>query len=411
MDLSKLSDDQLSIAMKVAKEAKRQGVNPDFVLPMVMAESGFDQGQTSKKGAIGVMQLMPDTAKGLKVDPSDIDQNIRGGVTLIKELVDNKNIGDDPHKVLMAYNAGPKTKFFETGNVQDLPDETLSHITKVSGFYGGELPKVSIGAQRDEEEPTQEKPAEPASTAEVPAIGSTEIPGEKAALGTVGAYTGAKVAGGIETGKKAVPILQTLYDKATGSDAFMHRPQSAASLQRYANSQLGHDLRVPLAELEKIQGKPIRTMSEVQDAIKSIQAQPRTAKVASVNPQTGQPRKIFTAPKPAVDLTQFKHTPTMATRAADEAARGVELVKGALPSAGRIGLGALGGANAAMSGYDAYKLYEKEGFTPRVASKMAATVGGGLSMLPFGVTQVIGAGLQAPELAWTGYDYLTKDGE
>ena len=73
-----------------------------------------------------------------------------------------------------------------------------------------------------------------------------------------------------------------------------------------------------------------------------------------------------------------------------------------------------------MSGYDAYELAqkikkEKEqgikhdtilGLTPdewRLASKSAATVGGGLSMLPFGVTQLGGLALQAPEMAISGY--------
>jgi hypothetical protein len=119
---------------------------------------------------------------------------------------------------------------------------------------------------------------------EIPQKSDFEIPGDKTALGVLGAITGAKVAGGVETSKKVLPILQTLYEKGTGSDAYMHRPQSQSSLQRYANTQLGHDLRVPLSELEKVTGKPIRTMSEVQDAVKQIQAQPRTAKTVSGQP-------------------------------------------------------------------------------------------------------------------------------
>lgn len=318
---------------------------------------------------------------------------------------ENSEDARDNYKIYIAHKLGLKS------TTDPFPENAVPKLAQaVATFEGGKWhdddkeekkseDKTEVGAEASGEVPSGE---------EVPQGGSTEIDGEKAALGAVGAITGAKVAGGFETGKKAVPILQTLYDKATGSDAYMHRPQSQASLQRYANSQLGHDLRVPLSELEKVTGKPIRTMSEVQDAIKQVQAQPRTAKTVSIDPRTGAPRKIFTAPKPAIDLSQFKHVSNMATRAADEVGRGVELIKGALPSAGRIGFGALGGANAAMSGYDAYNEYRKEGFTPRVASKFASTVGGGLSMLPFGVTQIVGAGLQAPELVWSGVDALNE---
>jgi hypothetical protein len=144
MDLSKLTDDQLEIAKKVAAEAEKQGLNPGFVLPMVMAESGFNPKAVSKAGALGVMQLMPNTAKTLDVDPNDVDQNIQGGIKFLKKLIENKNIGNDPNKVLMGYNAGPNTKFFETGKLEDLPDETLNHIVKVSNFYGGNLPTPSF---------------------------------------------------------------------------------------------------------------------------------------------------------------------------------------------------------------------------------------------------------------------------
>ena len=152
MDLSKLTDEQLEIAEKIAKKAKAKGLNPDFVLPMVMAESGFNPKAESKKGAIGVMQLMPDTAKGLRVNPHDMDENIEGGLNLLKELISNKKIGNDPYRVLAGYNASTETrnKFYETGDLAVLPDETIYHMDKVSSFYGGALPKVQIGESTDE---------------------------------------------------------------------------------------------------------------------------------------------------------------------------------------------------------------------------------------------------------------------
>lgn len=209
MDLSKLSDDQLQIAMKVADEAKKQGINPDFVLPMVMGESGFDPKATSKKGAIGVMQLMPETAKSLNIDPNDIDQNISGGVSLIKQLVQNKNIGSDPYKVLTGYNAGPASKFFETGNLQDLPDETVNHMVKVSDIYGGNLPQVTMANPVGEVPalPTQGKPL--INTA--PTVAKTpEIPVPIA--GAAGAILGGLSGTGAATVKAKVDAATEAYE-------------------------------------------------------------------------------------------------------------------------------------------------------------------------------------------------------
>lgn len=142
MSKSDLTTEQLGNILKVAKESVKQGVNPYFVLPMVMQESGFSSSAKSKAGAFGVMQLMPATANGLKVDPADNDQNISGGVALIKELMANPKIGNDPYKILAGYNAGPTTKFLTSGNLSDLPLETLQHMEKVSNYYGGDLPTV-----------------------------------------------------------------------------------------------------------------------------------------------------------------------------------------------------------------------------------------------------------------------------
>lgn len=434
MDLSKLTDEQLDIAEKIAKKAKEKGLNPDFVLPMVMAESGFNPKAESRKGAIGVMQLMPDTAKGLRVNPHDMDENIDGGLNLLKELVSNKKIGNDPYKVLAGYNTSTETrnKFYETGDLAVLPDETISHMEKVSNFYGGSLPKVSGEAT---EEPAA---GEPSGDVKPPPPGDDTIkpapkglPGETDPYAVIGGVTGASIASSVETGKKALPLLQNLYDKATGSTEYMNRPQSRASLQRYLNSQIAPDIRIPLKELEKVagQGKPVRTMSEVQDALAYLKEVPEQKVTKPVyKPQaygsktlvdTGKVTPTTIPGRPAVDLSAYKYTPTLATRAADQAAGAGQVIKGALPSVGRIGVGALGGANAAISGYDAWELAQKlkEMKDPswkdyaRLATKTLSTAGGVASMLPFGITQIGGAIAQAPELAWSAYDYLTEPKE
>lgn len=152
--LQGLDDDQRAVAAKVIAESVKQGVNPNFTIPVVMAESRFKPDAVSKAGAIGVMQLMPDTASGLKVDPSNVDQNIEGGIKLIKELASNKKIGNDPIKILAGYNTSTETrnKFLESGDLNVLPAETLQYIVNIGEHAGGDLPSASF------EGGTEEKP-------------------------------------------------------------------------------------------------------------------------------------------------------------------------------------------------------------------------------------------------------------
>jgi hypothetical protein len=91
----------------VAKEAERQGLDPAIALHALYRETGGlkdPEKARSKAGAIGVMQLMPATAKSLGVDPTDPYQNIQGGVTYLKQMQDKYQ---NPQLTLMAYNAGP----------------------------------------------------------------------------------------------------------------------------------------------------------------------------------------------------------------------------------------------------------------------------------------------------------------
>ena len=60
--------------------------------------------EKSKAGAIGAMQLMPNTAKELNIDPMDPAQNIKGGVSYFKQQMDKYK---DPYLAAIAYNAGP----------------------------------------------------------------------------------------------------------------------------------------------------------------------------------------------------------------------------------------------------------------------------------------------------------------
>ena len=164
MDLSKLSDEQLGVALKVIESAKKHGVNPDFVLPMVRVESDFNPNAKSSAGAIGPMQLMPGTARELGVNPENLDENIDGGMRYLRSLIDNKKLQNNPTYIFSAYNAGPNAKFFETGDIKDLPDETIKHVVRVMGHYGETPPPMTMEAAEAPAEPVEETTTEDTTT-------------------------------------------------------------------------------------------------------------------------------------------------------------------------------------------------------------------------------------------------------
>lgn len=115
----------------VEKAAQANGLDPNLVRAVVKTESNFDYLAVSKAGAMGLMQLMPDTAKDLGVsDPFDPAQNVHGGARYLKLMLDRYS--GDLNRALSAYNWGPGNLDRSTGF---LPDETRSYIERVNEYY------------------------------------------------------------------------------------------------------------------------------------------------------------------------------------------------------------------------------------------------------------------------------------
>lgn len=110
--------------------ATEHGIDPLLIKAIIKAESNFDPAAVSPKGAQGLMQLMPATARDLQVtDPFDPQENITGGAKYLRSLLDSYRW--DVELSLAAYNAGP-------GNVKkavpNIP-ETRGYVAKVLGNY------------------------------------------------------------------------------------------------------------------------------------------------------------------------------------------------------------------------------------------------------------------------------------
>ena len=118
----------------IRHHATELGVRQELVRAVVQVESGFDPAARSRAGAMGLMQLMPGTARELGVaDPFDPNQNLRGGITYLRQLLDR--YGGDEELALAAYNAGPASIGRFGNQVPPFP-ETLSYVDKVRASTG-----------------------------------------------------------------------------------------------------------------------------------------------------------------------------------------------------------------------------------------------------------------------------------
>ncbi|ARE38283.1 Transglycosylase SLT domain protein [Rhodovulum sp. P5] len=121
----KYRGEYLSLARSAAR---RHGVPEDLFLRLVQQESGWNQGAVSHKGAIGLAQLMPTTARKLGVDPKDARQNLDGGARYLRMQYERFRSW---RLALAAYNAGPEA-VEKHGGVPPYK-ETRNYVRKIWG--------------------------------------------------------------------------------------------------------------------------------------------------------------------------------------------------------------------------------------------------------------------------------------
>ena len=111
--------------------SEKYGVNQSLVKAVIHAESGYDPNAVSRKGASGLMQLMPETAKSLKVaDRFNPKDNVDGGVKYLKFLLDT--FRGDVSLAVAAYNAG-LTKVAKYGGIPPY-NETRTYVDRVLSY-------------------------------------------------------------------------------------------------------------------------------------------------------------------------------------------------------------------------------------------------------------------------------------
>lgn len=124
----------------IERHSLAQNLDPRLVRALIQAESGYNRRALSNKGAMGLMQLMPMTAKLLRVsDPWDAEENVRGGTAYLRQLIDR--FQGRLEWAVAAYNAGPGAVERHRG----IPPyrETREYVRRVLGLYQGATGQVA----------------------------------------------------------------------------------------------------------------------------------------------------------------------------------------------------------------------------------------------------------------------------
>jgi hypothetical protein len=396
VDLEKLNESQRRIANKVIKAAEQEGVDPQLALAVAQVESGFSQAAKSPAGAIGVMQLMPATAKGLGVNPKKMDDNIRGGVMYLKEMLELTD--GDVRKALVGYNGGPKLAKMNNPPNMDYADQ----VNAVYPFdavgqarrlrmqlEGGTTPQPSQEGEPPESEAVAEarRLAQQIDQMQInqpddPAIGRAMSAAAGAPAGALLSGVGADVKRGMQ--QRRFDAFQEAQRAAR--DQNLARVQGTPG-EKWASKVTGYV-------------KPgVETVSEAATDYRRAMPQGKIS---------GRMAKLYGIPGPdePAQLSQrlidrAKNAPVMG-----EPRQGLPVERAARPGGRMAGMlkgttmGALGGAGAGYSAYDAYDRY-MQGDYPGAALSAIGALGGAASLIPTPVTRGVGLATTAAVPALT----------
>jgi len=137
---------EVDVDTAIEQAAARHNVDPNLVRAVVKVESNFNPNAVSRKGAMGLMQLMPSTARQLNVkNPFDPEQNVDAGVRHLKRLLESYR--GDIKLTLAAYNAGAGAVARSSGVPRYA--ETQNYVRRITNLYYGGSAVNSTGVSHD----------------------------------------------------------------------------------------------------------------------------------------------------------------------------------------------------------------------------------------------------------------------
>ena len=191
--LDQLNSEQLEYARIVGQKAKEMGVPPALAIAIAYHESGLNPNvKRGAAGEYGIMQVMPNTGKGMgysNKDLADPEKNIEAGLKYLKQNLDA--FGGDQKLATIGYNAGTDSPFFSGG---ELPKTTESYLKAMNGYgaYSGEEAARPEAPVEQNDDPVLLN-APPPDEAAADTTGASA--GERFLGGALGAATGALSSG------------------------------------------------------------------------------------------------------------------------------------------------------------------------------------------------------------------------
>lgn len=218
------------------EKAQKYGIDPNVFLNLINAESSWNPNARSAAGAIGLGQLMPDTARSLGVDPHDPIQNLDGAARYLAQQY--KTFGNDYSLALAAYNAGP-------GNVRKyggIPpfQETRAYVNKI---LGGSSPKVA--SSRDPQYPTV-NPMQPVNLMNIGPVPNAQ-PEVPTPIGTV-----ASPSGPVDPSSMSDPLSEQIAQHQALLDDLMAEKKSRNERSQEIQNSMFELLSRPAPEPAKI---------------------------------------------------------------------------------------------------------------------------------------------------------------
>lgn len=186
--LNTLNEDQAQIALSIARKAREMGIDPKLAVALAYRESAFNPEAKGSKGEIGLMQVMPATAKSLGFTEDDLkspEKNIEIGLTYLKMGLDR--FGGDPVLAAAGYNAGIDHPYFKNPESASLPESTKQYVKAIASSGGFEPTEPDQEAAAPEVEPASEE--------------DFQAQKSRIAMDLLGAGAGAALAKGLDVGK------------------------------------------------------------------------------------------------------------------------------------------------------------------------------------------------------------------